>query len=196
MDVGTAESLKGYHYTNPHNYRSMQGKGIRGYTSTGYEDFSGLIPRRRFVSLYHCNLPDEAHEGVIEGLLEPEPKSWIANPEFPCLWGYLMHDICRENEVMLLSFELKPEDLAYVAERAHIERDLYKESKGLGVSTRISRNEAYIKYWESRVPAMEYDGSYSVPQLAIWSGIPFERLNVEWIKPTDEVWKRVLKNNW
>ena len=52
------------------------------------------------------------------------------------------------------------------------------------------------KYWESRISPFEYKGNYSAPQLAIWSGIEFERLNVEWIKPTHEVWKRVLDNNW
>ena len=57
-------------------------------------------------------------------------------------------------------------------------------------------NLACKKYWESRVPALEYDKEYQLPQLAIWTSIEFERLRVEWIKPHDEVWRRVLKNNW
>ena len=140
------------------------------------------------------NLPDVAHAGVIEALLEPEPRSWLANPEFPNLWYYLMSDICRREEVILLSFKLKPEDDAYVVERAHVERELYRESKGQGKPTKQTTNEAYKKYWESRVPVFDYNGSYSTPQLAIWSGIPLERLTLEWRKPTEEVWKEVLKN--
>lgn len=107
-----------------------------------------------------------------------------------------MHDICRAKEVMLLSFELRPEDKAYVVERAHVERELYRESKGQGISTRITKNKAFKRYWESRVPVFDYDGSYSAPQLAIWSGIEFDRLKVEWVKPHDEVWMRVLDNGW
>ncbi|MEK6913776.1 MAG: hypothetical protein AABW47_03850 [Nanoarchaeota archaeon] len=57
-------------------------------------------------------------------------------------------------------------------------------------------NEAAKKYWESRIPVFEYKGNYSAPQLAIWSGIEKERLNVEWVKPANKVWKRVLDNNW
>jgi len=157
----------------------------------------GLIPIRRFIRFGRGNnITSKAHDGVIEGLLEPEPKSWLENPKFPHLWNYLMHDICRENEVILLSFELTSKDDAYIVERAHIERELYRESAGNGKSTKKSMNLACKKYWESRVPALEYDKEYQLPQLAIWTSIEFERLRVEWIKPHDEVWRRVLKNNW
>lgn len=189
--------IVGYHYTNEEAYHSMQNKGIEGCTTFYFDDFSGLIPSRRFLQFGRgINLPDEVHEGVIEGLLESEPKSWIRNLEFPNFWRYLMHDICRRKKVVLLSFELSPKDKAYVVERAYMERELYRESKGFGISTNKTMNEASKKYWESRVPVFEYKGNYSAPQLAIWSGIEFNRLKVEWIKSTNEVWKRVLKNNW
>ena len=197
MKAELTDRIVGYHYTNSKAYRSIQTKGKDGYATFDFDDFAGLIPSKRFIRLGDGNgLPDEAHDGVIEGLLEPEPKSWLENPEFPHFWNYLMHDICRDKEVVLLSFELNPEDKAYVVERAHVERELYRESKGQGKPTRETTNEAFRKYWESRVPVFEYDGSYSAPQLTIWSGISFDRLKVEWAKPTDEVWKRVLDNNW
>ena len=190
-------SIVGYHYTNSKAYQSMQTKGIDGFTISNYNDFIGIIPSKRFITIGGGNgLPEEAHSGAIEGLLEPEPKSWLENPEFPNFWGYLMHDICRNKEIILLSFELKPGDKAYVVERAHVERELYRESKGQGKSTKETKNEAFKKYWESRVPVFEYTGIYSAPQLAIWSGINFARLKVEWRKSHDEVWKRVLDNNW
>ncbi|MBU2637963.1 MAG: hypothetical protein KJ955_03255 [Nanoarchaeota archaeon] len=184
------DTIVAYHYSNPIAFQSM--RNGRTYRKVG------LIPIQRFIRLGNENgLPGEAYEGIINGLLEPEPKSWTENPEFSNLWRYLMSDICRkEEEVMLLSFQLKPEDKAYVVERAHIERELYKESKGHGESTKETINKACREYWESRVPVFEYSGSYSVPQLAIWSGIEFERLKVEWIKPSEELWERVINNHW
>ena len=188
--------ITGYHYTNLEAYRSMQTKGLDGFITLNFEDFAGLIPRKRFVKLGEGNgLPERAHDAIVEGLLEPEPDCWLKNPEFPHLWRYLMHDICR-GDVLLLSFELLPKDEVYVVDRAHVERELYRESKGLGKSTRETRNVAFRKYWESRVPVFEYSGGYDVPQLATWSGIEFERLNVEWQKPHREVWDRVLDNDW
>jgi len=197
MKSKITDKILGYHYTNPKAYHSMQTNGIDGVITLNFDNFAGLIPRKRFIKLGYGNgLPDEAHDGIIEGLLEPEPKSWLKNPEFPNFFGRLMGNICRKEKVILLSFELKPKDRAYVVERAHVERRLYKESKCQGKSTKETRNESFKKYWESRVPVFEYDGSYSAPQLAIWSGIEFDRLKVEWIKSSSKVWTRVLRNGW
>ena len=75
--------MQAYHYTNNQEYRSIQTKGIDGYSALEFDDFTGLIPRGRFVHLCKGeNLPDVAHAGVIEALLEPEPRSWLANPEY------------------------------------------------------------------------------------------------------------------
>lgn len=59
-----------------------------------------------------------------------------------------------------------------------------------------SLKEVLKKYYDSRVPVFDYNDNYSVPQLTIWSAIGFERLKVEWVKPVNEVWNRVLRNNW
>ena len=170
----------------------MQKQGVEGYITFGFDNFSGLIPRKRFIKLGEANgLPDESHNGVIEGLLEPEPKSWLENKKFPHLWRYLMHDICRNEKIILLHFELNPNDQAYVVERAHIERRLYHKNP-----SRELINTSFKKYWESRISVFEYKNNYCLPQLAIWSGIEFERLEIEWEKSSDEVWKRVLDKNW
>ena len=194
--MNPTSEITGYHYTNPQAYRSMGSNGINRGSIYGYDNFKGLIPINIFIKEKKNGLPDQAYDGVIEGLLEPEPQSWLENPEFPFLWGSLMHDIWREDKTMLLSFRLESKDEAYIVERAHVERELYKEAKGQGKPTEESKNEAFKKYWESRVPVFDYDGSYSVPQLTIWSGIEFERLNVEWVKATEKIWQRVLDNNW
>ena len=179
MDENSGK-VTGYHYTNSKAYSSIRDGKKNGQTA--------LIPRSRFISLTKGNgLPDEAHKGVIGGLLEPEPKSWLQNPEFPFLWNVLMDDICRENDITLLSFEINPKDEAYIAERAHVERELYREAKGRGKPTRQSMDGALRKYWESRVPVFDYDGSYLLPQLAIFTPIEFQRLKVEWIKSVDDI---------
>jgi hypothetical protein len=136
------------------------------------------------------SFPSEASKRVIEGLLEPEPESWVNNPEFPLTWNYLLNDVCREDDVLLLGFELSPNDKAYVLERAHVERELYRPMKGLGMPTEDSMKAAYKKYWESRVPVFEYTGRFSVPQLAIWSPIAFKRLNVEKTISSRELWRK------
>jgi len=195
--MNLTQKIIGYHYTSARAYASMQTKGIEGFITPCFDDFAGLIPSRRFIRLGGAKrLPNEAHQGVIEGLLEPEPRSWTRNDAFPHFWRYLMHDICRTNEVVLLRFELRPEDEAYVVDRAHIERELYRESMGRGTSTPATRSRACRNYWNSRVPVYAYDGNYAAPQLAIWSGIAYDRLEVVWKKPTEQVWKRVLKNKW
>lgn len=198
--------ITGYHYTNGAAYRSMQRKGDSGWAYGIFREFVGLIPGRRFIYDDETwgKLPKEANERAIRALLEPEPQSWAQNPEFPNLWAYLMDAILisvpefgsdLEKDVVLLSFELTPEDRAFIVDRAILERELYKEAKGQGESTQETRREAFRRYWESRVPAFDYNGGYELPKLAIWSGIEFGRLRVEWRKPSSEVWDNSLRMN-
>ena len=188
--MNETNKLYGYHYTNNEAFKSMH--------DGSYYGKKDLIPVKRFITLGNGSrtLPWKAHEGVIEGLLEPEPKSWTENPEFPNFWGYLMHDICKRKEVILLRFELQPKDLAFVVDRAYVERELYRQGKGRGKPTKRSMSLACRRYWESRVRADKYEGGYSAPQLAIWTPIALDRLEVVWRKPVDEVWNRVLENGW
>jgi len=189
MTKELSDKLIGYHYTNEQAYLSMHDGSSYGK--------NGLIPIKRFVR-YSCgkNLPKRAHDGVIEALLGPEPKSWIENPEFPNLWGYLMHDICKKEKVILLSFEILPTDKAFVVDRAHVERFLYHESKTNSKPTKSVEIEAFRNYWKSRIPAFNYEGGYDVSQLAIWSKIGTDRLKVEWMRSSREVWERAKENNW
>lgn len=188
-----AEKIRAYHYTNLKALNSMKRGGVKGYIVPGLENFKGLIPRKRFIQLGRGrNLPQEAYGGIIEGLLSPKPLSWTKNAKFPGLWEYLFHDLCREEDLALISFDLVKEDKAYVVERACMENELYRESKKQGKSTEVTMGKACNSYWKSRVPVFEYDGSYCLPQLAIWSPIEFERLNLEWVLPSEGVWKKVL----
>lgn len=182
--------MKCYHYTNPESYFSMK---------TGHHyGQKGLIPIKRFVKLGigGPRFPKKGYDGIIEGLLEPEPISWTNNLDYPFMFGYLMHDICRRKEVMLLSFDILESDDAYIVDRSKFEDVLYMESKGLGKPTDKDFASASRKFYYSRKKALEYNGNYKAPQFAIWTPIEFERLNIEWIKPTEQVWKRVLENKW
>ena len=134
--------ITGYHYTDERGYRSMHTKGVNRNFRTPFSDFCGLIPSKMFVHPYLKGFPSEAHKDVVEGLLEPEPESWLENPEFPHLWKLLMHDIGNE-ETILLSFPLEPKDKAYVVDRAHVERELRKGPIA------GSKNEAFKNYWEN-----------------------------------------------
>lgn len=183
------EKIKVYHYTNPKAYKSMKDGSTYGK--------KGLLSIRRFVKFGQArNLPEEAYEGTVRGILKPEPKSWTENPKYPNLWRYLIGDLLSKDESMLLSFDVLKSDKAYMVERAHVENELYKESKGKGKSTRETLHEAYKKYWESRIPIFEYDEDFSVPEINIWNTISFDRLKVEWIKPHNEVWQRIKNNGW
>jgi hypothetical protein len=189
-----AETIRAYHYTNLTALRSMKKGGVEGYYTEKFDNFCGLVPRRRFIYLGDGkNLPAEAYDSVIEGLLSPKPLSWNKNAKFPGVWRYLFHDLCREKELALISFYLNKEYKAYVVERAHMENELYREFKRQGSCNRKTRNYAVKKYFYSRVPVFQYKGDYCLPQLAIWSPIQFERLNLEWVLPSKVVWKRVLE---
>jgi hypothetical protein len=178
-----------YHYTNLEAIRSMKTGDIYGKR--------GLLPILRFVRLGRTKgLPDTAHDGVIEGLLEPAPISWRRSVRFPDLWSYLFHDICRRHYVALLSFELKPTDAAFVVDRTHVEQELYREFYGFGKSTLETATSAYRRYFESRIPIFDYKGDYELPQLAIWSPISFNRHRLEWVKFSDDVWDHVKENTW
>jgi hypothetical protein len=177
-----------YHYTNPEAYSSMK-------TGRTYRE-KGLLPIRRFITLNRrVDLPEKAFEGNIQGLLEPEPESWTNNPEFPEVFRYLAHDLCKRDELMLLSVELLPTDDAYVVDRAHFERFLYRgvyQKAGNPLPPDYTEDKALRLYWESRVPVNEYKGGYSLPQFSVWSPIDFDRLKVEWVKDTHKFWDGVL----
>jgi hypothetical protein len=183
-----SDKIIGYHYLNNINYNQM--KNGRTYRRTG------LLPIKRLVPFGHEDLPSEAHAGAVYGLLEPEPKSWTENPEFPYLWRALMCKISYELKVILLSFELNPSDNAYIVERAHMERVLYQESKGRREPPKEEMDEAFRKYFESRVPVFSYEGDFFVPELVVFSPIDLHRLKIEWEKPSEAIWKQIEDNNW
>ena len=173
-----------YHYTNEKAYRSI-------LTGRDYGE-TGLLPIPRFIPLNRgSKLPREAHDGVVRALLEPEPQSWLRNKDVPNVWSWLMGEVCREETVVLLSFDIKPGDRAFITDTAHVQKMLIQWDR----PTKAEMNDAYRKYWESRVPVLEYVGGYSMPEVIIQSRIAPSRLRVEWTKPTNEFWNEVLRKD-
>ncbi len=176
--------VEAYYYTNEKAYRSM-------LTGSEYGK-AGLLPIPRFIPLNKGgNLPEEAYVGVVHALLEPEPRSWLRNADVPNVWTWLMGGVCREESVVLLSFDIKPGDGAFVVDRVHVQKMLIQWTR----PTKAEMNEAYRRYWESRVPILEYAGGYSMPEVVIQSRIAPSRLRVEWTKSTDEFWNDVLRKD-
>jgi len=183
-----SQTITGHHYTTNGPFLSM--KSGRDYGRTG------LLPVGRFIKDCYTqpDLPEEAYDFVIQGLLEPEPESWTNNPEFPNLWAYLMndiglHDACDQGRLSL-SFTVLPTDKAYVVERAHVERAFYSPQ----ASNRKVMREAWGNYWESRVPVFDYQGGFSLPQLDIWSPIDMDRVHLEKVEQWDGIWADIKKN--
>lgn len=148
--------LIAYHYTNSQKLHSMK-------TGSGYGQ-KGLLPIRRFFA-------SNGEIASIEALLEPEPTSWTQNKKYPHLFANLMK--CIRGEVVLVSFEVFPEDDAYVLERAYHEDQMYKEIFEGRKPARYELESANWKCQTSMIPALEYDGSYDLPQFAIFSPIEF-----------------------
>ncbi len=164
------QKVKAYHYTNMLDYSRIK-------TGSGYGR-TGLLPIKRLVSYGVHGLPEKAHDSYIFCLPEPEPMSWKNNKEFPLMWNRFMNNVCKGSELVLLSFDVLPEDNAYVIDWAHVERMLRKYEE----PTKKQRTVAGLKYWNSRVPVSKYDSSYSLPELIVNEPIPLERLNFEWAK--------------
>ncbi len=185
MNAELSDKVIMYHYTNPQAYRAMKTGGR--YNEPKLQPLRALLTGPLW--------PLQAYRKATKGLLEPEPERWINNPNFPHLWRYLMNDLLQD-ELMLISCELTRKDKAFVLDRAHIERELYKEAKGQGTPTRRSMAKAYKDYWNSKVPPLKYEGNYVLPHFAVFSIISFDRLKVEWIKSEDDVIKQIQENNW
>jgi len=180
--MGGLSKMKMYHYTNPEAYREMKKE------SPGREGLSPLtcmlIPRYEGP-----DWPMSSSIRSIKGLLEPEPESWKENKEFPFLWVRLMNSFfINSDELMLLSCEILPKDDAYITDRANIERELYREGRE-GTTTNERLAAAFEKYWGERVPALEYQGGFELPQFEVLTPIEFERLNVEWVSKTK--WREI-----
>lgn len=183
------QSVRGYHYTCGAAYKSICTPGRDDWNHEKYKDFAGLIPAKAFIAPQMWgDLPKAARAPVFEGLLEPEPISWTHHPKYIDVWMDLMSDICRDDHLVLLSFEMNPNDKAYVVDFAHLSREKYRHMYEPGTFSFENLREGARKFWESAIHVCDYEGGYEQPQLAVFSGIPIERIDLEWITSKDNFW--------
>lgn len=139
---------------------------------------------KRFASLYGGKLPQDARENAAFCFVNPNMEEWMGNRElYPSLKLLLNHISYDSERLALLSFRVGEGDRAYVLDWAEVGRvwlPLKLAGKGYGPDGRERITEAFRRYWESRVPALEYAGGHSVPELVLWSAIGADRLRLEW----------------
>lgn len=164
------------------HYSAVQGY-INAMEGSVYGGKTGLIRLKRFVNLTlksHCDLPDEACDGAVFGLLEPQPLGWIDKDyhEGQSMFETILSDMSmRDRRIVLLKITVAPEDRVMVAEQGvHLHPD-YGGSSTLDDVTK----EVKQAYWRSLVPFAAYDQArhgYVMPEVVCFSDIPIARTEV------------------
>ncbi len=182
-----------YHYTNDRCLkRIMEGTTDAfipdprtGRMVTG-KDAAGLWPIRRLLPLDESGgVPEEMSDAWTFALLDRMPRTHADNPEFPGLWSLLLRYFtisCHRDdakETVLLEFDARPDDEAFVIDKAPLERLLYcLDGRRPGPEHRGQRSRAYQAVWATKTPLFRYDGGFSVPEVIIKNPIASERLSV------------------
>jgi len=175
----------GYHYTPSKNLDSIF-KGVSCWFSsreyTGTKILKGLRPENRqhgftpfdiYEEPLSCtyNSPSWVQEEYVFCFLEPEPKTWKENKEFPNIWKELMEYLSRNGSISLLSFGIMKSDDAHIIDRAWLERfNTYPYEE---------YNTLWQQFLRSRVPVSKYKSDYSLPELIISKTVSPNRLRVE-----------------
>ncbi|MFA6076793.1 MAG: hypothetical protein WC735_01815 [Candidatus Paceibacterota bacterium] len=168
--------MKVYHYTSLDNWALIK-KG-----SWKSRDKSGLGAIRRVGQVHE----DALDTGAVFALLEPVPKNWTHNTQFPDIWFHLTRDIGR----MLLEIQVDESDKnVFVVDRGEIEKFLYKiGSEGGGKEIYNERKIAEGKYIGSKVPIAEYlrhpeRYPFVLPEVIFTDDIPIEKISISAEQP-------------
>lgn len=154
----------------------------------------------------NASLPKDAYHRYTFGLFEPVPAKWAHDEghPYPSLWGKLVeHVTIRDNDspLVLLRVDLTPEvalDKVWVLDYAFMlskpfeftslndRLTMFFFKKNKDVMDRMWKKaeeedrklnlKAYERYWGSKVPLSQYNGTYSIPELITDQVIPFERI--------------------
>ena len=172
--------IKIYHYTSRNAFKKMENKG--------------LIPKNPVIYRRMFGLPEKAYQNVICGLLNPSPKEWKSNKDFPLIWNELQQHLnynIGNDEKLLLNFEINKKDEAYVLDRKYLEQKRELIEKGEHPIKEHIRN--CKDFFESRIPILEYEKGYSLPEIIIYNKIEFDRLNIEKINKKSKLTKKIDK---
>jgi len=186
-----------YHFTNPEGWKGVN-EGDDGFTCldprTGKyvdgETIRGLWPSRRLIpqGVESSLVPFEATKPVIWGLPKERPKSWLNYKDGRRdIFEQLMSCCARRSNLVLLKVNLKPEDEACVVDYASIRQysKEYNSENDWQKKAKIEA-EAHKRYWESRVPIVDYQGDYILPEIVVANPIPQDRVNFLWERDLDD----------
>jgi len=146
----------------------------------GYVDgrfIRGLWPSQRFVPTDETDLISDfnfATRSVIEGFLEPYPKSWDENDivpmEFERLINWISSRFTRQGDLVLLRIEAADQDEVYIADWSLARAD------GPGRENKLKASQAYF---ESLIPLSDYNSNigYKCPIVVCFNPIEVERLS-------------------
>ncbi len=170
-----------YHYTSFGDWRQVKtGSWMSG-------DIPGLANSRRVCKNLHSE--EGATDGAVFGLLEPEPKAWTENTDFPLAWQYLVRHVGG----LLVSYEPTDEivEKSHIIDWSHMERfhGGHKDDLGKPEDPNDSRIEAERSYWGSRVPLSDYIDnpnvvdSFALPEVISQCIIPYDLIQIEKVQP-------------
>lgn len=187
-----------YHYTNTAGWKGInEGNPNAFYYDPRKEQYidgtgiRGLWPNRRLVIQGTGSelVPFEATKPAIFGFPEELPKSWLEYEDCINIFDYLMSccanlsDSDGKRSLVLLRVDLLPEDAAFVVDYLHI-RHLAREFESEPDPRKkdMIRAEGNKKYWDSRIPLANYQGTYILPEVVVWTPIPQNRIHFVWEK--------------
>jgi hypothetical protein len=145
------------------------------YTSESIWHFGAL--EKNGLTPYH----DLAGQKVIFAFMEPRPKSWRRNPEFPEVWRRLIQHVYHGDfSIIQCRFDIIPSDSVFVIDWAHMER-VREEMGRISVFTASDQDhervrQAKQRYLTSKTPLGNYRGGFSLPELIIANPIPASRI--------------------
>jgi hypothetical protein len=165
-----------FHYSAVQGYKNA----IWGNT---YGGKTGLIRLKRFINLSlqgFCDLPDEACDGAVFGLLEPQPLGWISQDyhEGQSMFETILSDMSmQDRSIVLLKVHVTDPQKVMVAEQGvHMHPD-YSGSSTLDEVTKQVKQA----YWRSLVPFAEYDQDthgYTMPEVVSFADISLDQIEI------------------
>ncbi len=175
-----------YHYTHFDDLRRI--------FDMGGTSRSGLRARRR---MGHYDL-EAFQTGAVFALLEPTPKDWVGNQDFPGIWQFLKEAI---GPLLLeVAVDVHSKD-AFVVDRGHMEGVFYQgipEARIPMPYAHITQEEAERAYIHSKIPLADYlqrrgELSYSLPEVIITDHVPLENVRIAEEQPLiEERWEEYV----
>lgn len=178
-----------YHYTSDICWDAMH-----------YDGQKGLLPLRPLISHeYAPPLPKDAVQSTLFGLTQEIPSSWLTYQNKAgrnvfetllrecALRGDDMAGFCEiadcELNLVLLKVTLLPSDQPCLTDFIHISQAV----NNIGKHTSTSQREQHLiagatAYWNSRVPLLEYNNNYTLPEVICHKKIPLDRIEYIWQK--------------